>query len=172
MSAIDIAILVILGLALLTGWWRGLFRPLIAWAFIVAGVVIGFGHPSIVDRLAPTHGWAPFMGVLVVVASAVAGMVFARLLGGLLYRRLRILGTVDRLGGAAVSGGLALVAIFILLSGLVAGQDQAPLGFLRSLNGQIAQSRVAPVIFDLGQRLPYLGDGQQWPSPREPGEDP
>ncbi|MGA8014293.1 MAG: CvpA family protein [Candidatus Dormiibacterota bacterium] len=172
MSTIDIAILVILGLALLTGWWRGLFRPLIVWAFIVAGVVIGFGHPSIADRLAPTHGWAPVMGVLVVVASAVAGMVVARLLGGLLYRRLRILGTVDHLGGAVVSGGLALVAIFILLSGLVAGQDQAPLGFLRSLNGEMAQSRVAPVIFDLGQRLPYLGDGQQWPSSWQPGEDP
>ena len=164
MSAIDVAILVILGLALLTGWWRGLLRPLITWAFIVAGVVIGFGHPSIADRLAPNSSWTPFMGVLVVAASGLVGMVFARLLGGLLRRRVPILGTADHLVGAVVSGAMALLAIFILLSGLVAGQDQAPLGFLRGLNGEMDQSRVAPLIFDLGQRLPFLGDGQAWPS--------
>ena len=53
MSFIDVAIVVIVVLAVLIGWVRGLFRPLITWAFIIAGVVIGFGYPAIAARFRP-----------------------------------------------------------------------------------------------------------------------
>jgi hypothetical protein len=221
-SYIDIGIIVILAVALLTGWWRGLLRPLITWAFIVAGVVVGFGDPSLASRFAPSPGWRPFMGLVVVVVFALAGILAARLLRRLFYGRIGAISALDRLGGALVSGILALVAIFILLSLLVTleqagapvegsgtvsaqqvaevqsnstahpstailldptqlqqaqqklgssstpaadiGQLSGPLGVLRAAHTQMVESRIAPVIFGLGQRIPFLCDGQSWPS--------
>jgi uncharacterized membrane protein required for colicin V production len=162
-SAVDIGILAVVGLALVTGWWRGLFRPLIAWAFVLAGVVIGFGHPALLARWAPSPAWDRYMGILTVVAATLVGAVVARLLGGVLHRRIPLLGTVDRLGGALVSGGLSLVAVFVLLSAAVAAGGGAPTGFLGAVRAQMARSRLAPLIFGVGQRIPFLGDGQSWP---------
>ncbi|HXZ98851.1 MAG TPA: CvpA family protein [Candidatus Binatia bacterium] len=222
MSDIDIGILVVLGLALITGWWRGLIGPVITWAFIVAGVVVGFGHPSVAARFAPSPGWRPFMGLVLVLAFGLAGILAARLVGRMFIRHIPVVGTLDRVGGALVSAVLALVAIFIVLSGMVTldqaarpvvsaatvsaqevseverllpanpgtailldpaqlqalqqrlgsstapaaqlSQLNAPLGFLQSLHVQLVESRVAPVIFAILERIPFLGNGQSWPS--------
>jgi len=58
-SYLDIACVVILVLALLHGLLKGLFRPLITWAFIIAGVAVGFGRPGVAASFAPSPGWRP-----------------------------------------------------------------------------------------------------------------
>jgi hypothetical protein len=222
MSVIDIVILVILVLALLHGLLKGLFRPLITWAFILAGVAIGFGHPGVAARFAPSAAWRPVMGLVVVIVFAVVGFLAARLIAPRIYRLIPGMGALDRLGGAVISLVLALVAIFILLSGMVTldratasidgsgnvsaaqldkiqqfvagnpaaaialdptelqnlksslgssptsdsdiGQFNLVLGILRNLDIQMKQSKVAPIIFNAGERVPFLGNGETWPT--------
>jgi len=220
-SYIDIAIVVILVLALLHGLLRGLFRPLITWAFIIAGVVVGFGHPGVAARFAPSPSWRPVMGLVVVIVFAVVGFLVAHLVAPRIYRLIPGMGAFDRIGGALLSLVLALVMICILLNGLVTldrataaidgsgnvsatqidqiqrfvssnpaaaialdpselknlesslassttpdsdiGQYNIVLGVLRNLHIQMVQSQVAPVIFNIGQNVPFLGSGQTWP---------
>ena len=119
MSYIDIACVIILGLALLHGLLKGLFRPLITWAFIIAGVVVGFGHPEIADRFAPNVNLRPLMGLAVVVVFAIAGSIVAHFVAPLIYRRIPGMRVVDRVGGVVVSLVLALLGIFVLLSLMV-----------------------------------------------------
>jgi uncharacterized membrane protein required for colicin V production len=221
-SVIDIAILVILAVALLLGFLHGLFRPLITWAFIIAGVVIGFGHPELVDRFAPSAAWRPAMGLVVVAVFAIVGFLVARLVAPHIYRLIPGMGALDRIGGMLLSGVLALVMIFILLSGLVTlntvtapidgsgtvssgqidqiqqlvtqnpaakialdpgelhtlgntpgatgepdsqiGQANFILGVLRDLHIQMVESKVAPVIYNAGERLPVVGGSETWPT--------
>ena len=224
MSYLDIACVVILGLALLHGLLKGLFRPLITWAFIIAGVVVGFGHPGVAARVAPSPSWRPLMGLVVVVVFAVVGFLVAHLIAPRIYRLIPGMGALDRLGGAVLSVVLALVMIFILLNGLVTldhatasidgsaavtvaelqtiqrsvasnpstsialsqsqlealedqvesgssptpgadvGQLSTVLGVLRNVHIQMVRSKVAPVIFKLGESIPFLGNGQTWPA--------
>ena len=203
MSYIDIACVVILVLALLHGLLSGLFRPLITWAFIIAGVAVGFG-------------------LVVVVVFAVVGFLVAHLVAPRICRLIPGLSALDRLGGAVLSVVLALVMIFIVLNGLVTldratapidgnapvsaskiqqiqqfvasnpatsialsqsqlqaeegqlgstttpaadiGQLNGALGVLRNVHIQMVQSKVAPVIFNIGESLPFLGNGQTWPA--------
>lgn len=221
MSVIDIVIVVILVLALLHGLLKGLFRPLITWAFIIAGVAIGFGHPGVAARFAPSAAWRPVMGLVVVIVFAVVGFLLAHLIAPRIYRLIPGMGALDRLGGAVLSVVLALVAIFILLSGMVTldrataaidgsgnvsaaqidqiqqfvssnpaaaialdptelqnlksslgssptsdsdiGHFNLVLGILRNLHIQMVQSKVAPIIFNAGERVPFLGNGETWP---------
>jgi hypothetical protein len=223
-SYIDIACVVILVLALLHGLIKGLFRPLITWAFIIAGVAVGFGHPGVAASFAPSAGWRPLMGLIVVVVFAVVGFLVAHLVAPRVYRLIPGLGALDRLGGAVLSVVLAFVVLFILLNGLVTldratapidgstpvsvaelqeiqqliashpatsialsqsqlqevegqvgsgssatpaadvGQLSTVLGVLRNVHIQMVQSKVAPVIFKIGESLPFLGNGQTWPS--------
>ncbi len=222
MSYIDIACVIILGLALLHGLLKGLFRPLITWAFIIAGVAIGFGHPGVAARFAPSPGWRPLMGLVVVVVFALAGFLVAHLVAPRIYRLIPGMGLLDRLGGAVLSVVMAFVVLFLLLNGLVTvdratapidgsgpvsaakiqeiqqfvasnpatsialtqsdlqalegqlgssstpagdiGQMNTVLGVLRNVHLQMVQSKVAPVIFKVGQSLPFLGNGQTWPT--------
>jgi uncharacterized membrane protein required for colicin V production len=221
-SYIDIACAIILVLALLHGLLKGLFRPLITWAFIIAGITIGFGHPGVAASFAPSPGWRPLMGLVVVVVFTVVGFLVAHLVAPRIYSLMPGLGLLDRLGGAVLSVVLALVAIFILLSGMVTldratasidgsgnvsnaqidqiqhfmvgnpaaaialdptelqnlktslgssttsdsdiGQFNLVLGILRNLDIQMAQSKIAPIIFNAGERVPFLGNGQTWPT--------
>jgi len=160
MSYIDIGIIVVLVLALVSGWWRGFLRPLITWAFVVAGVAVSFGDPSLATRFAPSQAWRPFMGLLVIVVFALAGFVVARLLGTLVYRRIRVVSGLDRLAGVVLSLALSLVAIFVVLCALTSGS----LSSISGVHTQIVDSRIAPVIYNAGQRVPYLGTDQVWPS--------
>ena len=222
-SILDIAIVVVLAAALLLGFLHGLFRPLITWAFIIAGVIIGFGNAGAAARLAPSADWRPLMGVIVVAVFAVVGFMVAHLIAPLIYRRIPGVGAIDRVGGALLSGVLALVAICFLLDGMVTldraavpiegsgstpisaaqiteiqqfvashpgasialdpsqlqaiesqlgtgsqpaadiGQVSTVLGILRNLHIQMVDSHVAPVIFDIGQHIPFVRDGQTWP---------
>jgi uncharacterized membrane protein required for colicin V production len=222
MSVIDIVILVILVLALLHGLLKGLFRPLITWAFIIAGVAVGFGHPGVAARFAPSAAWRPVMGVAVVAVFAVVGFLVAHLIAPRIYRIIPGMGALDRLGGAVISLVLALVAIFILLSGMVTldratasidgsgnvtadqltqiqqfvssnpaaaialdptelenlksslsssptsdsdiGHFNLVLGILRNLHIQMIQSKIAPIIFNAGERVPFLGNAETWPT--------
>ena len=222
MSYIDIACVVILVLALLHGLFQGLFRPLIIWAFIIAGVAVGFGHPGVAASFAPSPGWRPLMGLVVVVVFAVVGFMVAHLVAPHIYRIIPGLGALDRLGGAALSLALAFVMIFLVLNGLVTldratapidgsapisaakiqqiqqfvashpatsialsqsdlkgaqnqlgsttrpatdiGQLSSVLSVLRNVHIQMVQSKVAPVIFKIGESLPFLGNGQTWPA--------
>ena len=43
------------------------------------------------------------------------------------------------------------------------GQLSTVLGVLRNVHIQMVQSKVAPVIFKIGESLPFLGNGQTWP---------
>ena len=222
MSYIDIACVIILVLALLHGLLKGLFRPLITWAFIIAGVAVGIGRPGAAASFAPSPGWRPVMGLVVVVVFTVVGFLVAHLVAPRIYGLMPGLGLLDRLGGAVLTVVLALVAIFILLSGMVTldratasidgsgnvsnaqidqiqhfmagnpaaaialdptelqnlktslgwsttsdsdiGQFNLVLGILRNLDIQMAQSKIAPIIFNAGERVPFLGNGQTWPA--------
>jgi hypothetical protein len=213
---------VILVLALLHGLLKGLFRPLITWAFIIAGVAVGFGHPGVAASFAPSAGWRPLMGLIVVIVFAVVGFLVAHLIAPRIYGLIPGMGLLDRVGGAILSVVLSAVVIFILLNGLVTldraaapidgstpvtatelqeiqqfvasnpatsialsqsqlqtlesqlGSSQKPagdigqlstvLGVLRNLHTQMVQSKVAPVIFKIGESLPFLGNGQTWPT--------
>ena len=143
MSAIDLAIVVILLLSVFLGWRRGLFRPLITWAFIIAGVVVGFGHPAIADRFAPNPGWRPVMGLVVVVVFALVGSIVAHFVAPLIYRRIPGVSVIDRIGGVVVSLVFALLGIFVLLSLMVTlDQAAAPVDGTASVSGaQISQIR-------------------------------
>jgi uncharacterized membrane protein required for colicin V production len=223
-SYIDIACVVILALALLHGLLKGLFRPLITWAFIIAGVAVGFGHPGVAASFAPSAGWRPIMGLVVVVVFAVVGFLVAHLIAPRIYHLIPGMGLLDRLGGAVLSLVLAFVVLFLLLNGLVTvdratapidgsaavsvpeiqqiqnlvasnpaasialsqsqlealkgevgsgssatpaadiGQLSTVLGVLRNVHIQMVQSEVAPVIFRIGESLPFLGNGQTWPA--------
>jgi hypothetical protein len=44
------------------------------------------------------------------------------------------------------------------------GQLSTVLGVLRNVHIQMMQSKVAPVIFKIGESLPFLGNGQTWPA--------
>ena len=44
------------------------------------------------------------------------------------------------------------------------GQFNLVLGILRNLDIQMAQSKIAPIIFNAGERVPFLGNGQTWPA--------
>ncbi len=224
MSYIDIACVVILVLALLHGLLKGLFRPLITWAFIIAGVAVGFGHPSVAASFAPSAGWRPLMGLIVVVVFTVVGFLVAHLVAPRIYGLIPGMGLLDRLGGAVLSLVLSFVVLFLLLNGLVTidratapidgitpvsvaelqqiqqlvasnpaasialsqpqlqalegevssgssatpaadiGQLSTVLGVLRNVHIQMVQSKVAPVIFKIGESLPFLGNGQTWPA--------
>lgn len=159
-TAIDIGIVVVLALALIAGWWRGLLRPLITWAFIVAGAAVSFGDPALARRFAPSPAWRPYMGLVVIAVFALAGILASHLIGRVVRRGIPVIGLLDRLAGAVVSGLLAAVAVFIVLSAMVDGS----FGTLGGLHTQMARSRVAPVVYDLGQKVPYLGGGRSWPS--------
>ncbi len=159
-TGIDIGIVAVLALALLVGWWRGLLRPLITWAFLVGGAAVSFGDPALARRFAPGPGWRPFMGLVVIAVFGLAGVLVSHLVARVVRRGIPVLGLVDRLAGAVVSGLLALVVVFIVLSAMVDGS----FGTLGGLRAQMATSRVAPVVYDLGQRLPYLGSDRRWPS--------
>ena len=222
MSYIDIACVVILVLALLHGLLKGLFRPLITWAFIIAGVAVGFGRPGVAASFAPSPSWRPLMGLVLVVVFAVVGFLVAHLVAPRIYRLIPGMGVLDRLGGAVLSVVLAFVVLFILLNGLVAvdratapidgsapisaakiqqiqqfvagnpatsivltqsdmkalegqlgssttpasdvGQLSTVLGVLRNVHIQMVRSKVAPVIFKIGETIPFLGNGQTWPA--------
>jgi uncharacterized membrane protein required for colicin V production len=118
-SYIDIACVIILVLALLHGLLKGLFRPLITWAFIIAGMAVGFGRPGVAASFAPSPSWRPLMGLVVVVVFAVVGFLVAHLVAPRIYRLIPGMGVLDRLGGAVLSVVLAFVVLFILLNGLV-----------------------------------------------------
>jgi uncharacterized membrane protein required for colicin V production len=221
-SYIDIACVVILVLALLHGLLQSLFRPLITWAFIIAGVAVGFGHPGVAASFAPSPGWRPLMGLAVVVVFAVVGFLVAHLVAPRIYGLIPGMGLLDRLGGAVLSVVLSAVVIFILLNGLVTlntvtapidgsgtvstgqinkiqqlvtenpaakialdpselqtlgntpgatggpdsqiGQVNFVLGVLRNLHIQMVQSKVAPIIFNAGEHLPFVGGSQTWPT--------
>ena len=44
------------------------------------------------------------------------------------------------------------------------GQLSTVLGVLRNVHIQMVRSKVAPVIFKLGESIPFLGNGQTWPA--------
>jgi uncharacterized membrane protein required for colicin V production len=118
-SVIDIAVILVLVSSLLFGWLRGILRPLITWAFIVAGLVIGFGHPGAAADFAPTPGIRPFMGLAVVAVFAIGGWLVARTVAPFVYRRIPALRTIDRVGGLLVGGAAALISLTFLLGTLV-----------------------------------------------------
>jgi uncharacterized membrane protein required for colicin V production len=159
-SAIDIAIVVILLISVLLGWSHGLFRPLITWAFIIAGVVVGFGYPAIADRFAPNAGWRPVMGLVVLAVFAVVGSLVAHVVAPHIYRRIPGVGAIDRIGGVVVSLVLSLLGIFVLLSLMVTlDQAAAPVEGTSTISGaQISQIQSflsknpgTAIVLDTGQ---------------------
>jgi hypothetical protein len=44
------------------------------------------------------------------------------------------------------------------------GQLSTVLGVLRNVHIQMVRSKVAPVIFKIGETIPFLGNGQTWPA--------
>ena len=119
MTIIDGFILVILAISLILGFLRGIVRLLITWAFIVAGVVVAFFHPGLAAKIAPTPLVQPVAGIGIVLGFAIGGALLARILAPLIDSKVPFLGSIDRLGGMALSGVMSLVSIFMMLNSMV-----------------------------------------------------
>jgi membrane protein required for colicin V production len=131
LAAVDLAVLALLGLALVRGLWNGLFREALSLASLVAAAVaVRFLAGPLAQRLEPVLGaqlgplgTRVLAALLLFVAVLVAGALLARLLRR--SAQLVGLGWLDRLGGGALglAEGAAIAIVALLISGSVLGRD-------------------------------------------------
>ncbi|MGI8848246.1 MAG: CvpA family protein [Candidatus Dormibacteria bacterium] len=119
MTYIDGAILLILVLALVHGFFRGLIVPLICWAFIIVGVVVAFFHPGLAAKLAPSPILRPVIGSVIVVAFGFIGRLVARVVAPPIYSKIPLPRSLDKVGGVAVGVFASSLSIFMLLNSMV-----------------------------------------------------
>jgi membrane protein required for colicin V production len=131
LPVLDLAVAVLLALALVRGLWNGLLRESLSVASFVAAVVaVRFSTAPLGDRLhalvAPQLGPAAARsaaGVAIFVGVLIAGVLLARAL----RRGARAvgLGWLDRLGGGALglAEGAVVAIVALLLAGAVLGRD-------------------------------------------------
>ena len=122
MTLADLVIVVVTGLAAATGWRRGLT----GFAFGLAGLVVGsIVGALLVQRVVGDEGPAVarlLLQVGLVLGPAVALAALGRRWGTRIGRRLDVvrLRTPDRVAGAAVRGGLALVLLSLAAAPVLA----------------------------------------------------
>ncbi|HVA90247.1 MAG TPA: CvpA family protein, partial [Chloroflexota bacterium] len=116
--AVDIIIALLLLIAFLIGYQRGLIQPLFAEAFAVIFLVEVFSHRT---RFASIMAHFPG-GIVTTVLAAVLGAVVASMVGGFIGARLRGLPGlrgVDGLLGVVVNVFAAVLVVYLALSTIV-----------------------------------------------------
>ena len=222
MNYIDIFIVLSLGLALFSGYRRGLLRTILNFCFILLGIYLAFFQPNLVSQLMPNPKWRPVAGLVVIGVCMVVGMLLSRPISALLTRWIPFLGGANRMGGMIAAGILSLISIYFVLSTLVsfdtalapfrsgtvnasgldavanylaanpaskqfvalpeievAAQDignrsipltdlgqagQYILDYNDSVRPQITGSILGPVVFAIGEHVPFFGRGRSWPT--------
>lgn len=141
MNVLDVALLVILGISVAAGLWKGLIREIMALAGVLAGVLVAFAFSP---RLAPelerwihnqSAAYAASLVLLFVLTLIVAG-----LLGYLLTKVVELaqLGFANRLLGGAfgVLRGV-IIGIFLVLGLTLFVEPSSPI---------LARSAVVPYL--------------------------
>ena len=119
MSLIDIAIAVVLVIALLVGYQRGVIQPLLVEIFFLATVLVILTHRdayvSAMERYLHANKFlAVFLALIVAVVAGYIGGVI-----GAAFHRMPVIRGVDGLLGIFIHVGVATILLYLLLSALV-----------------------------------------------------
>ncbi|WP_166997855.1 MarP family serine protease [Paramicrobacterium fandaimingii] len=148
---IDVVFVVVLLVALIGGWNRGLLHTIGAIAGMIAGGLVALLIMPLVSGAIPAAGWnvaaALASGLIVVGIGISVGSWLGRLIAGPV-RKLK-LGIVDRLLGAIVSGLVALLVVMTL------GMSTSALG-IPTLTQAMASSTLMKTLNDVTP-TPVLG---------------
>lgn len=154
MNEIDAAVLLIMGIAAVRGYVRGLLRESFGAAGLVCGIIAGLGYSQQLAQFIVEKGWlrpveAPFVAAPVLF---VAVYFVATMLGLLAHRvaRALLLGGVDRAGGV-LSGllrGVALCGLLLALAAHILPKDSLRL---------VETSRFGKPLTDLGMWIVDAG---------------
>ena len=134
MNVVDVGIVLVIGAGVLIGWRKGLIGPLLAEGAFLASYWVVSTDPALV-RLVPNEvprPLAPFVLplILALLIGFIGRMVFEAIFHLPLTRQL------DKVVGAAVNGGVALVIAYSILLALVsAGKVLDPLGKAAAIRG-------------------------------------
>jgi membrane protein required for colicin V production len=163
MNVLDVALVVLLLVCALRGFWRGFFRESFSFLGIVIGLAAALRESDRAADALGMHVFLPatarlgiaFVGIFIVVHTllTVLGLVFDRLLGGMLLRQL------NRAAGAlfaAAKGGaiLAFVLLFLHLFPVVPGLER-----------RIMDSALARPMISMAGSVVRAGLRDQGPTP-------
>lgn len=164
------AVLVVL--AARSGWRRGASRPVLALLGVAVGAVTGVEVAARIQAHWPqTGGDAVILSIGTVLVLAVVGASLGAAVGAVLARALGAvhLGVLDRVAGAVVRGGLAVVLCAVLLPflPLVPGDGTpwpgSPGEGLRQSLEQVGRHVLDPVVTAVGAAV---GGPDAGPGPR------
>jgi len=150
MNPLDIAILVILGIFLLKGAWRGLLREICSLAGLFIGGFLAFSfHEPLGQVLTESFRLPPTLAnIASFLLLFLLTVIFFGVLGFLLSKfvKLIFLGGFNRVEGAVFGLGEGVLLIAIAL--FVATLGEAP----RFLQPLLKNSQLAPPFIELGQQ--------------------
>ncbi|NLC71573.1 MAG: CvpA family protein [Desulfuromonadaceae bacterium] len=150
MNYLDIAILVILGLFLLKGAWRGLLREICSLAGLLLGAFLALSfHEPLGQILTESFRLPPTLAnIASFLLLFLITVIFFGVLGFLLSKfvKLIFLGGLNRVAGAVFGLGEGALLIAIVL--FVATMGETP----RFLQPLVKDSQLAPPFIELGQQ--------------------
>jgi membrane protein required for colicin V production len=150
MNPVDIAILVVLGLFLVKGAWRGLLREVCSLAGLILGGFLGFSfHGPLGQIMTESFRLPPTLAdIASFLLLFVLTVIFFGVLGFLLSKfvKLIFLGGFNRVAGAVfgVGEGALLIAVVLFVSTMG--------GTPRFLQPLLKDSQLAPPFIQLGQQ--------------------
>jgi uncharacterized membrane protein required for colicin V production len=116
---IDILIVIVLAIALITGFQRGVIQPLMAEIFFFGALLAVFRfHDEYTNEMQKLLHLTPVLAVFVALILAVVLGAIGGAIGGMFHRMQAIRG-VDGLLGIFVHGVVTLVVIYLAISALV-----------------------------------------------------
>ena len=167
LSALDIVVILLVGLGLVVGWLRGFVSELLSlFAWFLAIVALRYLHEPVRDLLSGPVGTVA--GASVLAFALVFGLVFlggklaSRRLGGRV--RNSIVGPLDRILGAGFGGlkGLLGATLLFLTANLV---YDTIWGRAAIRPDWMAHSRTYPLLKSSGTTIVDIVDAQRGPPP-------
>jgi membrane protein required for colicin V production len=126
MTGFDIAVLLIVGLAAVTGFLRGFVQEVLALtAWIFALFTIRYLHTPVSDFFAPMIGTSPGASVLAFAILLLVPYAAVKLIGNWLGGRSRnsVLGPIDRVLGFGFGAVKGMIIVVLAFSVLMLGYD-------------------------------------------------
>lgn len=166
MSGVDVALLILIGLSVLVGFWRGLLKEVLSLVIWGLAIVLAYHYSGVIAG--QLEHWISQPSIQQVVAFF-AIFLFVVIVGGLLLfllsRLVKFSGLsgTDRLLGAlfGAARGAALIVILIVAAGLT------PLGQDPWFEESRVVAALTPVAEELKAYLPLdAGRGEETSSPR------
>lgn len=150
MNMFDIIVLVVAGLSILRGLWRGLIRQVVGLAGVAAGYMIAMRFYESLSA-GYLRGFTPATGRIVaflcifivcIVAASIVGWIIGKLMN------VTGLGMLDRIGGAVLGGakGCFILAVAVMML----------LAFLPKENGILKGSRTIEYIQPMARVISAL----------------